>query len=177
MAQTNGQNTSLSQLIAQSVDRLVESRIQKATYDRTYAGIISEILFDPTTDIKDKNWGLYKIRFNSTEKQYRFLDGIVHQVGERVSVTVCNNDINRLVVEPTVKSTMPAKIKWDKNNGGDADKSKMTVTRQVTTNGKTYETVREYIVDYKNKGQENEEPVKITLPNGNEIELEGFIDE
>ena len=173
MAQTDD----LSKLMAQSVDRLVEYRLQKAVYDKTYMGVISEILFTPNTDVKDEKWGLYKIRFNNTEKQYRFVDGIVHQVGERVSVTICNNDPNRLIVEPTVKNVYPAKIQWDKNNEGDDKKSKMTVTRQVTTNGQVYKTEREYIVEYKNKGEDNEEPVKITLPDGNVIELEGFIPE
>lgn len=175
MAQTNDQN--LSQIIAQWVDRLVGQRVQKAPYDRTYGGIISAILFTPETRKDDVLFGQYKVRFGNTEKKVKLIDGIVHEVGERVNVTVCGNDPNRIIYEPVVRKTYPTKINWDKDNGGDADKSKMTFTRKVTTNGSTYDSAREYTIEFKNKGEDNEEPVKITLPDGQEIELEGFLQE
>ena len=158
----------ISSLMAETVNKLVDYKVKKAGYDKTYSGIISAILFEPNTDIKDINFGTYKIRFNNMEKTYRFTDGIVHQVGERVNVYVPENNPNRIIVEPLVKSVIPYKIVYDDIN------DKIIEYRKVDTDGKTYETISEYELVIENKGTETEKIIKITLPNRLEIEFDGW---
>ena len=75
----------IPEVMAQAVDRLVVQRINNAPYDKTYSGIISDILFEPNTDIKDEKFGQYKIRYGTgAEKIIKLNDGLIHEVGERV---------------------------------------------------------------------------------------------
>lgn len=179
MADTQN-TTSISQIIAQETDKLVNHRLRSAPYDRTYTGIISDVLFYPDTDVKDVEFGQYKVRFAGMEKTVRIGDDIVHAVGERVQVRMLENNPNRLVIIPSITNVTPYKYKWDYDNNGDKDKSIFTAFTKVKTvkqeyySGAEYETTREYEVTFKNKGKDNETPIKIKMPNGEEIELEGF---
>ena len=75
----------ISEVMAQAVNRLVAQRINNAPYDKTYSGIISDILFEPDTDIKDEKFGQYKIRYGTgTEKNIKLNDGIVHEIGDKI---------------------------------------------------------------------------------------------
>lgn len=159
----------ISEIIAQAVDRLVGQRINNAPYDKTYSGIISDILFEPDTDIKDEKFGQYKIRYGTgAEKNIKLNDGIVHEIGERVKVYVPENDRNRMFIEPTIKSTTPYKIVYDDEN------TKFIEHRKIETNGKVYEIESEYKLTVENKGTDKEEVTKMTLPNGSEILFEGW---
>lgn len=159
----------ISEIIAQAVDRLVGQRINNAPYDKTYSGIISDILFEPDTDIKDEKFGQYKIRYaTGAEKNIKLNDGIVHEIGERVKVYVPENDRNRMFIEPTIKSTTPYKIVYDDEN------TKFIEHRKIETNGKVYEIKSEYKLTVENKGTDKEEVTKMTLPNGSEILFEGW---
>lgn len=155
----------LSELVAQVVDRLVDFKIKKAPFDKTYNGIISEVLFEPTTELKSSNFGTYKVRFNNMEKSFKLNDGIVHEIGERVTVHMPENNPNRIIVQPTVMRIIPYKIMYDDDN------DKFTEYRKIKTNGKTYELESEYKLTVKNKGEENEEVTKLTLPSGDEIKF------
>lgn len=161
-------NNNVSEAIAKSVDELVTSRIAAAPYDKTYAGIISEILFEPDTEIKNENFGMYKVRYGSAEKSFKLNDGIVHEVGERVMVYVPENNPNRMFAEPVIKRIVPYKIVYDN------EKDAFTEYRKVKTNGKVYETKSIYKLTVKNKGTEEEEVTKMKLPDGREIEFEGW---
>lgn len=160
---------SISEIIAQAVDRLVGQRINKAPYDKTYSGIISDILFEPNTKLDDEKFGQYKIRYGiGAEKIIKLNDGLVHEIGERVKVHVPENDRNRMYIEPTVKRIIPYKIVYDDNE------TKFIEHRKVETNGKVYEIESEYKLTVKNKGTDKEEVTKMTLPDGTEIEFEGW---
>lgn len=159
----------IPEVMAQAVDRLVAQRINNAPYDKTYSGIISDILFEPDTDIKDEKFGQYKIRYGTgAEKNIKLNDGIVHEIGERVKVYVPENDRNRMFIEPTIKSTTPYKIVYDDEN------TKFIEHRKIETNGKVYEIKSEYKLTVENKGTDKEEVTKMTLPDGSVIEFEGW---
>lgn len=160
---------SISETIAQVVDRLVNQRIKTAPYDKTYSGIISNVLFEPTTNVKDEKFGQYKIRYGTgTEKTIKLNDGLVHEIGERVKVHVPENDRNRMYIEPLVKRVIPYKIVYDDN------KTSFIEHRKIETNGKVYEIESEYKLIVKNKGTENEEVEKMIFPDGTEVVFEGW---
>ena len=159
----------IPEVMAQAVDRLVVQRINNAPYDKTYSGIISDILFEPNTDIKDEKFGQYKIRYGTgAEKIIKLNDGLVHEVGERVKVYVPENDRNRMFIEPVVKRIIPYKIVYDDEN------TKFIEHRKIETNGKVYEIKSEYKLTVENKGTDKEEVTKMTLPDGSVIKFEGW---
>lgn len=160
---------SISEVIAQAVDRLVGQRINNAPYDKTYSGIISDVLFEPDTKLNDEKFGQYKIRYGTgTEKIIKLNDGLVHEIGERVKVYVPENDRNRMFIEPIVKRIIPYKIVYDDEN------TKFIEHRKIETNGKVYEIESEYKLTVENKGTDKEEVTKMTLPDGTEIVFEGW---
>lgn len=159
----------ISEIMAQSVDRLVSQRINNAPYDRTYSGIISEVLFEPTTKIDDVKFGQYKIRYGTgAEKIIKLNDGLIHEIGERVKVYVPENDMSRMFIEPVVKRIIPYKIVYDD------EKTSFIEHRKVQTNGKVYEIESEYKLTVKNKGTDKEEVTKMTFPDGTEVVFEGW---
>ena len=159
----------IPEVMAQAVDRLVVQRINNAPYDKTYSGIISDVLFEPDTKLNDEKFGQYKIRYGTgTEKIIKLNDGLVHEVGERVKVYVPENDRNRMFIEPIVKRIIPYKIVYDDEN------TKFIEHRKIETNGKVYEIESEYKLTVENKGTDKEEVTKMTLPDGSEILFEGW---
>lgn len=162
-------NRDISELILYEASRIAENSVKAAPYDKTYSGIISDVLFEPTTDIKDENFGKYKIRYGTgTEKTIKLNDGLIHEVGERVKVHVPENDRNRMYIEPIVKRVIPYKIVYDD------EKTSFIEHRKIETNGKIYEIESEYKLVVKNKGTENEEVEKMIFPDGTEIVFEGW---
>lgn len=162
-------NRDISELILYEASRIAEDRVKTAPYDKTYSGIISDVLFEPTTDIKDENFGKYKIRYGTgTEKTIKLNDGLVHEVGERVKVHVPENNRNRMYIEPLVKRVIPYKIVYDDK------KTSFIEHRKIETNGKVYEIESEYKLTVENKGTEQEEVKKMTFPDGSVVEFEGW---
>ncbi len=158
----------VAEVLAVAVANIAKKEVDNAPYDKTYSGIISDVLFEPTTDIKDKKFGQYKIRYGTgTEKTIKLNDGLVHEVGERVKVHVPENDRNRMYIEPIVKRVIPSKIVYDN------EKNSYTEYRKVETNGKTYELESEYKLIIENKGND-QEVKKMIFPNGSVIEFEGW---
>ena len=158
----------VAEVLAVAVANIAKKEVDNAPYDKTYSGIISDVLFEPTTDIKDENFGKYKIRYGTgTEKTIKLNDGLVHEVGERVKVHVPENDRNRMYIEPIVKRVVPSKIVYDN------EKNSYTEYRKVETNGKTYELESEYKLIIENKGND-QEVKKMIFPNGSVIEFEGW---
>ena len=155
--------------LSQVIDSLAKKRDKEAKYDKTYAGIISAILFEPDTDKKDQKFGTYKIRYGAgAEREIKLTDGIVHEVGERVNVYMPENNPNRAIVEPTITRTIPKKIVYN-----DEDNS-FTEIREVNTNGVTYIVEDVYKLTVENKGTDEEEITKMTLPDGRVIEFENW---
>lgn len=161
-------NRDISETIMYEAGRIVDYKMQHAPYDKSYSGVISAILFEPDTDIKDEKFGTYKVRYNNAEKTFKLNDGIVHEVGERVMVYMPVNNPNRMFVEPIVKRVVPYKIVYDN------EKDTFIEHRKIKTDGKVYEIESEYKLTVKNKGTEQEEVTKMTLPDGSEIEFEGW---
>lgn len=158
----------VAEVLAVAVANIAKKEVDNAPYDKTYSGIISDVLFEPTTDIKDENFGKYKIRYGTgTEKTIKLNDGLVHEVGERVKVHVPENDRNRMYIEPIIKRVVPYKIVYDD------EKNSYTEYRKVETNGKTYELESEYKLIIENKGND-QEVKKMIFPNGSVIEFEGW---
>lgn len=158
----------VAEVLAVAVANIAKKEVDNAPYDKTYSGIISDVLFEPTTDIKDENFGKYKIRYGTgTEKTIKLNDGLVHEIGERVKVHVPENDKNRMYIEPIIKRVVPSKIVYDN------EKNSYTEYRKVETNGKTYELESEYKLIIENKGND-QEVKKMIFPNGSVIEFEGW---
>lgn len=159
----------VAEILAVAVANLTKKEVDNAPYDKTYSGIISNVLFEPTTNIKDENFGKYKIRYGTgTEKIIKLNDGLIHEVGERVKVHVPENDRNRMYIEPIVKRVIPYKIVYDD------DKTSFIEHRKIETNGKVYEIESEYKLTVENKGTEQEEVKKMTFPDGSVVEFEGW---
>lgn len=191
---------SISEIMAQAVDGLVEQRIKHAPFDKSYAGIISAILFEPDTKMSDSQFGTYKVRYNNTEKTFKINDGLVHQVGERVNVYVPLNNPNRIIVEPVVTRIVPYKIvyenkveptddeldivKADENLKGfinNPDNTEVELSydrfiehRQINTNKNTYDVESNYTLVVKNRDTDSEEVAMMILPNGQTITFEGW---
>ncbi len=159
----------LSELIAQVVDRLVNQRLKEAPFDKSYSGVISEVLFDPDTEPDDVKFGQYKVRYGNAEKTIKLNDGLVHEIGERVAVHIFGNNPNRIYIEPTIKNITPYKIVYN-------DKEDTYIEhKKIKTNGKIYELESKYKLTVKNKDTDQEEVTELTLPNGEVISFEGWL--
>lgn len=158
----------ISENISLNIDQIIKTRFDKAPFDKTYAGIISEILFEPDTKPDDIRFGQYKVRYGNSERKFKLNDGLVHEIGERVTVRVFENNPNRIYIEPTITRIVPYKIVY--NNENDT----FVEYRKVKTNGQVYELESEYKLTVENKGTDQEEVTKMTLPNGDIIEFEGW---
>lgn len=159
----------LFEMVYSWVDKLVSNRLKQAPFDKSYSGVISEILFDPDTPTNSSKFGTYKVKYGSSEKTFKLNDGLVHEIGERVDVHVYENNPNHILVEPIVQRVPPCKIVGDYS---DNNEDKLTIYRKTKTNGKTYETEREYKFTVENKGTEDEKYTKLILPDGFEVEVD-----
>ena len=158
-----------AEIMAQSLYRYIDYQASHAEFDKTYSGIISAILFEPDTDIKDVKFGTYKVRYGAgNERVVKLTDGIVHEVGERVNVLVPLNNPNRVIIEPTIKEVTPYKIEYNRETNSFIE------YRKVETDGKIYELASEYKLTTEEKGTDNEEVTKMTLPDGRVIEFENW---
>lgn len=181
----------LYEVIYSWVDKLVNHRLKNAPFDKSYSGVISEVLFEPDTPTNSSKFGTYKIKYGSSEKTFKLNDGFVHEIGERVDVHVYENNPNHIVVEPVLKRIPPniteyidqnineEEKKSNKEKYKDMDKSKIAEDlfergqydkfiefREVKTNGKVYKTEHEFQLAVLNKGDDDEEVLALRCPNG-----------
>lgn len=147
------------------VDKLVSNRLKQAPFDKSYSGVISEVLFDPDTPTNSSKFGTYKVKYGSSEKTFKLNDGLVHEIGERVDVHVYENNPNHIIVTPVVQRIAPYEIAYDDNE------DKLIIYRRVKTNSKIYEIEREYKFIVENKGTDNQKFTKMILPDGFEVKL------
>lgn len=155
--------------IAYMVDQLTNKRLKNAKFDKSYSGIISDILFEPDTPRNSSQFGTYKIRFGTSEMAFRLDDNFVHEIGERVRVTVCENNPNHIIVKPVIERIPPYKITYDSNE------NKYIEYRRVKTGGKIYETTDEYkLTSTENdNGSQEIEFKEMELPNSQTIKFKG----
>lgn len=161
----------ISENISLNIDQIIKTRFDKAPFDKTYAGIISEILFEPGTKPDDIRFGQYKVRYGNSERKFKLNDGLVHEIGERVTVHVFENDPNRIVVYPNIDYIVPSKVAYDED---DEDTDSVTITREVKTNNQIYKIEDKYKLKIKNKNTKDVEISQVTLPNGQIVEFSGF---
>lgn len=147
------------------VDKLVSNRLKQASFDKSYSGVISQVLFEPDTPTNSSKFGIYKVKYGVSEKFIKLNDGLVHEIGERVNVHVYENNPNHIVVTPIVQRVEPCEITYDD------DEDKLSIYREVKTNGKTYRTERKYEFTIENKNTENQKFTKMILPDGIEVKL------
>lgn len=189
----------LSELIAQVVDRLVNRRLKVAPFDKSYSGVISEVLFEPDTPTNSSKFGTYKVKYGVSEKIIKLNDSFVHEIGERVEVHVYENNPNHIVVEPVLKRIPPNFIEYidqdiseeekkkNKEKYKDMDKSeiaedlfneeqcdKFIEFRNIKTDGKIYTTKHEFSLAVLNKGDDDEEVLAMRCPNGRIIEFKNW---
>lgn len=158
----------ITEKYTQNTDKLVKCRINNAPFDKSYSGIISDILFEPDTPIDSPQFGTYKIRFGTSEKTVKLNDDFVHEIGERVNVCMFENNPNHIKVEPVIKHLAPNSIDYD------IKENKYVEHRIVKTNGKTYETTGEYKIIAKENDDGSREVTEMKLPDGQTIKFEGF---
>ncbi len=153
--------------LAYYANQLIERRIEQAPFDKSYSGLISDILFEPDTPMDSSKFGTYKIRYGTKEKIVRLSDNFVHEIGERVEVYIYENNPNHIVVEPVIKRMPPCKIKYDDKE------NKYIEYRRTQTNGKIYETKQEYkLTEIDN--DDGQEVTKMELPDGHIINFENW---
>lgn len=150
-------------ILAQQIDSIVEARIQKAPYDKTYDGIITAVKFNKDTKETDSNYNKYTVKFNLSERDFIIDDGQIHAVGERVKVHIPNNNtINKYVDNiNNGKRIRPVTIVYDDNND--------TITEIYKGD---FERVFKLTVE--NKGSEEEEVTQMIFPDGYIVNFVGF---
>ena len=101
--------------LVQQIDSIVEARIQKAPYDKTYDGIITAVKFNKDTKETDSNYNKYTVKFNLIERDFIINDGQIHSIGERVKVHIPNNDPLKKYVDNinNGKRILPVTIIYD----------------------------------------------------------------
>lgn len=181
------------------VDKLVGNRLKQAPFDKSYSGVISEVMFEPDTPMDNFQFGMYKIKYGSSEKTIKLNDNFVHEIGERVNVYVYENNPNHIVVEPVIKRMPPDVIEYfdqdiseeqkksNKEKYKNMDKSKIAEdlfkekqydkfieSRIVRTAGKIYETKHEFRLAVLNKGDDDEEVLALRCPNGRVIKFKNW---
>lgn len=149
--------------LAQQIDGIVEARIRKAPYDKTYDGIITAVKFNKDTKETDSSYNKYTVKFNLTERDFTINDGQIHSVGERVKVHIPNNDSLKKYVDNinNGKRILPVTIIYDNEND--------TITEVY--NG---DFQRTFTLTIENKGTEDEEVTSMTFPDGQIINFVGF---
>lgn len=181
------------------VDKLVSNRLKQAPFDKSYSGVISDVLFEPDTPINDSLFGTYKIKYGIFEKVVKLNDSFVHEIGERINVYVYKNEPEHVVVEPIIKYIPPNLIEYIDQNISESDKKankekyknmnkskiaedlfkrgqydKFIEFRDIKTNGKIYTTKHEFRLAVLNKNDDNEEVLAMHCPNGRIIEFKNW---
>lgn len=151
------------QVLADKTDALIQSQLQKASYDKTYNGIITAVKFDSNTKPTDGNYNKYTVKFNLIERDFIINDGQFHSVGERVKVHIPNNNTINKYVETNVDGSraLPVTIVYDNEND--------TITEVY--NG---DLQRKFALTIENKGTEDESTKQMTFPDGSVVRFVGF---
>ncbi len=170
-------NDNITDIAAQKIIDYVDKEIKKAPFDKTYNGIISDILFNSDTDIKDSNFGMYLVKYGNTEKKIKITDGLVHSIGERVKVCIEENNPNNVSVESIVKRILPKEITYKNgtvSGNNTVDEDTITEIREIKTNNQTYRIKSVFKIEVKNRDTETEEVTKMTFPDGSVVKFTGW---
>ena len=160
--QITGKDVSdLCAVFAKQIDKIVEQRISKAEFDKTYYGLISKVYFTSETPRDTKEYQCYQIKYNGYAQDVYIRDEIIHSVGDRVMVTLPNGKLSDKFVRVLTPNPHPIKIELS------SDEKKITET---WTNAVGTEITREFLLEKDDNGNYS----KITFPDGSVMDVTGF---
>lgn len=153
---------------AQRSNGLSSNNINKADYDKTLIGFVSEkIVPENPKDDNDYKW---RIQTNGAAYDIKPSACNITSVGQRVRLYVPNHSLKDKYAE-VIENSHPSKVVYDDN--------KDTITEtwglledETQDNSKT---IRTYKLTIENKDSSNEEVTAITFPDGSVMKLEGFV--
>ena len=162
-------------------DDLSSYRINKADYDKTLIGYVSEkIIPENPKDAYDYKW---RIQTNGTAYDIKPSACNITSVGQRVRLYIPNHDYYNKYAEVLTgdENTHPTKVVYSDGKSTeitDSGTDKHTVTNDTITetwqnvDGTSYQT--QYTIVVKDKGTIDENVEKMIFPDGSEMKLEGF---
>lgn len=151
---------------AKNAENLSSNRINKADYDKTLIGFVSEkIVPENPKDDNDYKW---RIQTNGVAYDIKPSACNITAVGQRVRLYVPNHSLKDKYAEVIDDNTYnhPTKIVFDDDTN--------TVTETYNLIDGTVET-RSFTLTIENEGLSNEEVTAITFSDGSVISLEGFV--
>ena len=151
---------------AKNAENLSSTRINKADYDKTLIGFVSEkIVPENPKDDNDYKW---RIQTNGVAYDIKPSACNITAVGQRVRLYVPNHSLKDKYAEVIDEGgyNHPTKVVFNDDDN--------TITETYNLIDDTVET-KKYTLTIINEGQSGEEVTAITFPDGSVMKLEGFI--
>ena len=151
---------------AKNAENLSSNRINKADYDKTLIGFVSEkIVPENPKDDNDYKW---RIQTNGVAYDIKPSACNITAVGQRVRLYVPNHSLKDKYAEVIDDGgyNHPTKVVFNDDDN--------TITETYNLIDDTVET-KKYTLTIINEGQSGEEVTAITFPDGSIMTLEGFV--
>ena len=151
---------------AKNAENLSSNRINKADYDKTLIGFVSEkIVPEKPKDDNDYKW---RIQTNGVAYDIKPSACNITSVGQRVRLYVPNHRLKDKYAEVIDEGgyNHPTKVVFNDDDN--------TITETYNLIDDTVET-KKYTLTIINEGQSGEEVTAITFPDGSVMTLEGFV--
>ena len=151
---------------AKNAENLSSNRINKADYDKTLIGFVSEkIVPENPKDDNDYKW---RIQTNGVAYDIKPSACNITSVGQRVRLYVPNHSLKDKYAEVIDDGgyNHPTKVVFNDDDN--------TITETYNLIDDTVET-KKYTLTIINEGQSGEEVTAITFPDGSIMTLEGFV--
>lgn len=151
---------------AKNAENLSSNRINKADYDKTLIGFVSEkIVPENPKDDNDYKW---RIQTNGVAYDIKPSACNITSVGQRVRLYVPNHRLKDKYAEVIDEGgyNHPTKVVFNDDDN--------TITETYNLIDDTVET-KKYTLTIINEGQSGEEVTAITFPDGSVMTLEGFV--
>lgn len=145
---------------------MANTRIEKADYDRTLIGFVSEKIVPENP--KDNNDYKWRIQTNGVAYDIKPSACNITSVGQRVRLYVPNHSLKDKYAEVIDEGeyTHPSKVVYNTTDD--------TITETYNLIDNTVDT-KVYKLTIENKDSSNEEVTAITFPDGSIMTLEGFV--
>ena len=151
---------------AKNAENLSSNRINKADYDKTLIGFVSEkIVPENPKDDNDYKW---RIQTNGVAYDIKPSACNITSVGQRVRLYVPNHSLKDKYAEVIDEGEYnhPSKVVYNTTDD--------TITETYNLIDNTVDT-KVYKLTIENKDSSNEEVTAITFPDGSIMTLEGFV--
>ena len=151
---------------AKNAENLSSNRINKADYDKTLIGFVSEkIVPENPKDANDYKW---RIQTNGVAYDIKPSACNITSVGQRVRLYVPNHSLKDKYAEVIDEGEYnhPSKVVYNTTDD--------TITETYNLIDNTVDT-KVYKLTIENKDSSNEEVTAITFPDGSIMTLEGFV--